>query len=189
MLMGKVGIKKTDTNLVNSGSGSVPAKFVILETQGGARSVTGATQTIKSSADTGETCNVGDIVKYINLFLEVSPRLAEAQNDDKVGWLEWALVMVKESETDVPITSVGVQTLGSICSQMFRNECIYTGAIPVGQNVPNYMEAHIKVPKAKQAIRLGDEWRFIHYFRSQLSTSTSTTGVRVVKSFAYKVYS
>ncbi len=187
-LMGKMGVKKADTNITNAGSGAAPGSFNILETQGGARDLTGATQTIKSSADTGEVCNVGDMVKYVNLFIQCGPR-ASQPNLDKTGWLEWALVMVKETETAVPITTTGTQTLGAICSHMFRNECIYTGCIPVGQDVPNYVEVKIKVPKTKNKITLGDEWRLIHWFRATDAASVSAVAVRVVKSFAYKCYS
>ncbi len=186
---GKNPIKHADTNIINSGSADVPAKTNILETEGGARTVTGATQTITSSRDTGEVCNVGDIVKYVNLFIQVGPRQDGAGlGAEKKGWLEWAVVFVKESETDVPITSVGVQTLGAICNHMYQNECILTGAIPVGLEQPNYAQITIKVPSTKCQIKLGDEWRFIHYWRSTDSTAQGTAEVRVIKSWMYKSY-
>ncbi len=185
----KTGIQHADTKLVNHGSGSIPDTFEVLETEGGLRTTTGGTQTIQDSASTGEVVRVGDIVKYINLFMEIGPRIDQANNVDKTGWLEWAFVMVKESETTVPITDIGIQTLGVICTNMFRNECIYTGAVPIGNQQPNYFAASIKVPKFKQKIRLGDEWRFITFFRSVSSTSTSVVAMRSVKSFMYKTYS
>ncbi len=186
---GKVPIKKADTNLTNIGAGSAPGSFNVLETQGGARTLTGGTQVIKSSADTGEVCNVGDMVKYVTLFIEVGPRTHQGSLVDRIGWLEWAFVCVKESETAVPITDMGIQTLGSVCNHMFRNECIYTGMVPVGTTQPVTQEIHLKIPQTKSKITLGDEWRFITSFRSVLSTSTSTVSIRLVKSFQYKCYS
>jgi len=183
----KMGIAHADTFLANIGAGTVPQQLEILETEAGTRSLTGGTQTITDSRSTGEVVNIGDVVKYINLFIQIGPRLTESSTD-RTGWLEWALIMVKESETDVPITVTGTQTLGVICNHMFRNECIYTGNIPVGAEIPNSANITLKVPKSKQTIRFGDEWRFITSFRSVSSTSTSTTAVRLIKSFMYKAY-
>ncbi len=160
-----------------------------MHTQAGARTLTGATQIIQDVADTGEVCRVGDIIKYVNLFLECAPRQPQGAEQDRVGWLEWAFVCVKETETNVPITITGTQTLGVICNHMFRNECIYTGMMPVGATQSNSMPIVIKIPKTKQQIRIGDEWRFITWWRSSNSADVSTTAMRVVKSFMYKCYS
>ncbi len=185
----KTGIQHARTKLVNSGSGSISDTFEVLETSGGARSLTGTGITIKESATTGEVINVGDIVKYINLFVETGPRNNQGVAQDRTGWLEWAFVCVKESETTVPITTVGTETLGVICTNMFRNECIFTGSIPQGVDIPNYAEIKIKIPKFKQKIRLGDEWRFITYFRAVSSSATGVVETRQVKSFMFKSYS
>ncbi len=185
----KVGITHADTNLLNQGSGSAPASFNVLETDAGARTLTGATQVIQDNADTGEVCRVGDIVKYVNLFLEIGPRNEIGTDQDRTGWLEWAFCCVKESETAVPITNVGTQTLATICKNMFRGECIFTGAVPVGTQQPNTMSIQIKIPKGKSSIHIGDEWRFITWFRSVSSTAAGTGNVRVIKSFMYKAYS
>ncbi len=185
----RVAIKKSGTILANVGHASVPGTFEILETEGGLRTTTGNTQTIQDSASTAEVCRVGDIVKYVTLYLQAAGRVAVSTPDNIPGWIEWAFVCVKESETTVPITQTGVQTLADICMKMFRNECIYTGAMPIGREVANYQEIHIKIPRAKQQIKLGDEWRFITLFRSNNSTDAATDRIRLVKSFSYKCYS
>ncbi len=185
----KTGIQHADTKVLNAGHGSIPDTFEVLETEGGLRTVTGSTQTIQDSASTGEVVRSGDIVKYINLFIQCAPRASIGTDDTRVGWCEWAFVMVKESETTVPITDTGTLTLGTICTNMFRNECIYTGNFPVGQTQSNSANIVIKVPKFKQKIRLGDEWRLITMWRSSLSTDTGTAQMRFIKSFMYKSYS
>ncbi len=185
----KTGIQHSDTNVTTVGGGTIPSSTNVLETQGGARPTGGGETTIKSSATTGEIVNVGDIVKYVNLFIEVAPRSTATTPAESMGHLEWAFVMVKESETSVPITQTGVRTLGNICTNMFRNECIYTGQVPIGLNQANSMTAVIKVPKFKQKIRLGDEWRFITWFRSWDSTNDDLNNVKVIKSWMYKAYS
>ncbi len=185
----KVGIQHGDCKIVNAGGGQVPDTFEIMETEGGLRTTDGSTQTIQDSASTGEVCRVGDTIKYVNLFLQVAPRATATSPTESNGWLEWAFVMVKESEVTVPITQTGVLTLGVICNNMFRNECIFTGNIPIGLNQSNSADIKIKVPRFKQKIRLGDEWRLITWFRSWSSTNTDTNNVRVMKSFMYKTYS
>ncbi len=184
----KVGIAHADTFLDNIGAASTPTSFKVLETSAGARTISGATSVTKAQADTGEVVFVGDIVKYINLFIQCGPIASEA-SADKGGWLEWAFVCVKETETEIPSTLVGTHTLGVIANHMFRNECVYTGNIPVGTTQPNSANISIKVPRFKQKIRQGDEWRFYVYWRATLSTSTQTDSNRIVLSFMYKCYS
>ncbi len=185
----KTGVQHAGTKLANGGGGSIPDTFEIMETETGTRTTTGATQTTKDSASTAEVCNIGDIIKYVNLFIGCAPRDGQATIDLQTGWLEWAFVCVKESETTVPITNMGTQTLATVCTNMFRNECIFTGAFPVGNQQSNHISVQIKIPKFKQKIRIGDEWRLITWWRSSNSTDTSTFAMRFVKSFMYKCYS
>ncbi len=181
-------IQKSNTVVSTIGGATAPATFVVLNPEYGARSVDGSEKTITDNRDTAETCNVGDICKYIHLFAQCSPRQTATDDDDRTGWLEWAFCIVKETETTVPITQLGVLTLGNVCTNMFRNECIYTGNFPVGNKQPNSMEAYIKIPKFKQKIVGGDEWRFITYFRDAEVTSTAGAAVRLIKSYMYKAY-
>lgn len=185
----KVGIQKADSNLTLHGGGTAPLSFNVMETEGGARPLAGQEQTIKESATTGEVCNVGDIIKYVNLFIQSGPRSDSTTPAENVGWIEWAFVMVKESEAPVLITNIGTLTLGTICTNMYRNECIYTGQFPLGLNQSNSQQITIKVPKFKQKIRRGDEWRFIHWFRSTNSTNDDLNNCHTIKSFLYKCYS
>lgn len=185
----KVAIQHAHTEISNTGSASAPNEMVILVTETGARSTTGNIQTTKSFASTGDTVNIGDKVKYVNLMVQAGPRANVDTAQDRTGWLEWAFVCVKESETAVPITQLGTLSLGTVCTNMFRNECIYTGSIPVGGTQPSQAEIKLKIPPSKQSIRIGDEWRFVTYFRSVESTSTSTAVCRLVKSCMFKSYS
>ncbi len=183
----KTAIQHSRTNVQNTGAGTVDSSTV-LQTSGGARSTGGATTAITDDRTTGERVNVGDIVKYLNIFIQCSPRTDIDLESDRTGWLEYALVMVKQSEGVVPITNLGLQTLGDVTTKMFRNECIWTGNFPVGTNQPNSISLHIKVPKFKQKIRLGDDWRLVTYFRAFSSTSVSTVAVRLIASYIYKAY-
>ncbi len=182
-------VQHSDSLVSTMGAGSVPATMVVVDTEAGARSVTGGASTIKAGAGTNEECNIGDTIKYINLFIEVGARFEATQTDAGRGWLEWAMVMVKASETVVPITNLGTLTLATVCRNMFRNECILTGAIPVGPTQPVVAEIKIKVPRNKQKLRFGDQWRFITSFRDMVVTSASTTSMRLMKSMIFNCYS
>ena len=184
-----MAIAHADTNITTTGGGTAPSKTNVLETEAGARTLTGAQQVIQDNANTGELCRVGDTVKYVNLFIEAAPRSTATTPAESMGHIEWAFVCVKETETAVPITNLGTVTLGVICNRMYRNECIWTGDFPIGLNQPNSMHAMIKIPRSKQTIRIGDEWRFIHWFRSWDSTNDDLNNVKVVKSWMFKTYS
>ncbi len=189
MLPRKPSVKHSGTFLANVGSGSDVANFVILKTGGGPRSTTGAPQTIQSFSSTDEDCKTADTVKLVNLHLQIGPRSDVGSAEDRTGWIEWALVLVRENETEVPNTRIGVQTLGDICTNMYRGECIYTGAIPCGSGQCAVGEISLKIPKQKQKIKLGDEWRFLTYFRAVSSTSVAEDSNRLIKSYNYKVTS
>lgn len=184
----KTAIQHSDTQVANIGGASTPTEMVILATETGNRTTSGATQTTKSFADTSALVQIGDIVKYVNLFIEAGARSSVSQIDSS-GFLEWALIMVKESETALPITQLGTKTLGDVATKMYRNETIYTGNIPIGLAQPNGTSITIKVPKFKQKIRIGDEWRFVCYFRDLQVTSVGTDSVRLITSCMYKSYS
>ncbi len=183
----KTGIQHSQTSVGNTGANTVES-FSFLETSGGPRSLGGATTTITASRTTGDIVNVGDIVKYVNLFLQAGGRLDTDLQEDRTGWMEYAIIMVKESEAPVAVTNLGLQTLGDVTTKMFRNECIWTGAFPVGRDQPNSVSLQIKVPKFKQKIRLGDEWRFVFHFRAVDAASTSSIAVRFIASTIYKAY-
>ncbi len=183
----RTGIQHSATSVGNTGANTVES-FSFCETAGGARSLGGATTTITAQRTTGDECNVGDVIKYVNLFLQAAGRTDTDLDKDRVGWMEYAVVMVKESEAPVLITNLGLETLGDVCTKMFRNECIWTGMFPVGKDQPNMISLQIKVPKFKQKLRLGDEWRFIFHFRSFDAGSTSSIAVRFIASTIYKAY-
>ncbi len=132
----KKSVKKSGTFLDNVGQGSNALNMVVLETSGGARSTDGDEQTIQSASTTSETCQTGDECKFINLAIQCGPRADTGNAVDRTGWVEWAFVCVRENETQVPATQLGTLTLGNICTNMYRGECIYTGAFPIGNAQP-----------------------------------------------------
>ncbi len=179
--------KHSGTIIASIGQGSNVTRLDVMLTSGGQRSTDGASKTIQSSANTEEICRVSDEVKTVNLTIQACARVnvGEAARQNRIGWMEWAFICVREDEKDVPSTNLGVQTLGDICTNMYRGECIYTGAIPLGDIQPIVQPIILKIPKSKRKMKLGDAWRFLTFFRASSSTATGTTEIRLVKSFAY----
>ncbi len=185
----KPGVKHSGTFVDNVGPGSNALSLIILKTGGGPRSTDGSPQTIQSFSSTDEDCKTGDIVKYVNLNIQCGARNNIGNPEDRAGWLEWAFVCVRENETAVPATRLGVQNLGDICTNMYRGECIFTGDIPVGEAQPVTATIKLKIPKKKQNIKLGDEWRFLTNMRVVNSASVFANSHRLLKSFNYIVRS
>ncbi len=182
---GKSGVKHAGTNLVNSGSGSVPTKFIIIESAAGDR--TEGSQTIQQDATTDERCRTGDLIKFVNIHIQCASRVGN--EDERMGWLEYACVWKRGAESDLSITQLGVQTLGETATNLYRNDCIWTGFVPIGLTQPNGVSLALKMPKSKQFLKLGEEFVLFTYFRSQNSASVATTSIRQVNSFNYKAYS
>ncbi len=183
-------VKHSDTDILTIGSASIPTEIIILDLEGGARTTDGSTKDIASHFNTASECQVGAIVKYINLFIQagVRPAQASAGGNNNLGWIEWALVMCKRTETTMPITNVGVKTIGDIATKMYRNECIYTGLFPISRSNSNAQSISIKVPKFKTKLVDGDEWRLYVYYRDLLSTAVGTDTCRAIVSRNFKSY-
>lgn len=184
----RTGVKHSDTGITIHGSGSAPSELVLMNTDVGARTTTGGTQNIQDTATTDNTVTVGSIIKYVNLILCTASRPVETTTDNSIGWLEYAIVCVKETETSMPITLVGTNTLMDLAQKMYRNECIWTGAMPVSNTVPNQNNLVIKIPKHKQKITVGDEWRLYFYYRDTLATEAGTITHKTVNTVMFKSY-
>ncbi len=183
----KNSVKHSSTLIGNIGSGSIPTTFVIYATDIGNRSSTGGVQTIKDSATTGLECNVGDIIKYVNICIETAPRFLDNANNG--GWLEWALVFQKEQLELMGLTNLGTQTLGDTATKQFRNNVLLTGCFPIGINQGNSQDLKIKIPPTFQKLKLGGNLILFSYFRSVSSTDVRTDSHRHLTSAIFKCYS
>lgn len=186
----KTPVKHSSTLVDNTGPG-VGSYFghVIYETDIGIRSQAGNVQTIKDTATTGRTINVGDIVKYVNCCLECSPRGVDSTNvKDDAGWLEWALVFQKERDVKPTVANIGVATLGDICSKFYREDCLMTGCFPVGSKQSMSVDLKFKLPLKCCKIRLGYVITLLCYTRGSNSTDTRTDSFRLIASSHFKCY-
>ncbi len=183
MTRGKLGIKHADSFLNNVGSGSIPTAFTLVEVDAGSR--TEAHQSIKGSADTDNTCMVGDLIKYINIHIQASSRNGL---DNDMGWMEYAVVWQPENATKLTLAQMGVQTLGETATNFFRNDCLWTGFFPMSKTAAHGVELTIKCPKNHQFLKIGDSYILYCYFRSSNSADVSTSAIRLIQSCHFKAY-
>lgn len=174
----------TKVHTIGPGSSTIPF-HTIRDSQVGNRNPSGGNDTIQLGRSYAEECNIGDVCKYLNIFVQVGPRLEQFVAN---GWIEWALCMHKGSDDIPETTNIGTSTLGDICTKYFRNECILTGCIPSGQQQPNYQPIVIKVPKFKQTLKAGDRYVLYLYARTISATETASNTFRVITSFIYSNY-
>jgi len=183
----KTGVKHSSTLLANIGSGSIPSVHSVYFTEVGIRSLTGGNQVTKEQANTAGQCNVGDIVKYVNICIQCAPRLINVEDNN--GWLEWAVVRQAEVTGLMGTTQLGTQTLMDTAQKQFRNNVFLTGCFPLGMNQGNTLDLKLKIPKTWEKLLIGSILILFAYFRSVDSTDTRTDSHRLVVSSIYKAYS
>ncbi len=187
---GKVPIKHGSSLIDNTGSG-VGSLFVhtVAVTDVGPRLGSGAPQDLDVKQRTDEICMVGGQIKYFNLCVECSPRGTEPTNLlDNSGWLEWGLIWQDQETQDLNTTNIGIESLGVLLNRMYRQDCIYTGCMPIGARQSMAMDMHIKVPQRMQRMRMGSLFKLFCYFRSSSSTDTRTDSHRILASSMFKTY-
>ncbi len=187
---GKVPVKHGSTLLDNTGPGVASFfKHVIFKTSAGIRTTTGGPKTIQSESSTDEDCQVGDIIKYVNICIECSPRGADSTNiKDDTGWLEWAVFWQTEGAITMAVTNIGTDTLGVLSGRTYRQDAIMSGCFPLGSRQAMSADLHIKIPKRMSNVRLGNQLQIMCYARGSLSTDTRTDSFRLLVSSQYKSY-
>jgi len=185
--MGKDPIKHSATKVSTIGNGSLVGAQTLISTNAGDRSLDGGLKVIQAQANTGNIVMVSSIVKYITVHFQSAITDAGVAINSQ-GWLEYAVVWRDEVLITPPTTNLGTLTLGDICTQMFRGDCITTGNFPVSVNLPNSHSIQIKLPKKAVKWRLGDQLILFTIFRSATVTDVDTTSTRLLASSNFKVY-
>ncbi len=190
LTMGRTAIKHGATNLDNIGSGvGSIGTMDLVKTTVDVRAANGGVQTLQQQIKNDETCQVGDVVKYLNLCLQISPRGANPTNpNDNNGWLEWAIIFTREVDTDCTVVNIGLLTLGVLAGRTFRGDAIFSGCFPVGVNQSNSVDIRIKLPAKCSTLKTGSKIKLNYYFRSSSSTDVRTDSHRFVSSVQYKAY-
>ncbi len=185
--MGKAHEKHSDSlfSVIGPGTAVIPT-HVMRDTEVGDRDPAGGNDTIQLGRSYAEECNVGDTCKYMNIHIQAGPRLV----DDlaSMGWLEWGFVCHKNSDPIVAKTNIGTATLMDILTKYFRNDCIYTGNLPLNSSGCVSQEITLKIPKTKWTLRSGDVWELIFAARTVSTTETGTNTFKVITSCNYINY-
>jgi len=187
--MGKDPIKKSTTivNVLGQGS-AAPAKLQIIVVP--PRSGSGATTVIRDSQDNDNQANVGDIVKYVNICIQIGPREEQGAQTDvqNNGWLEYAVVFQREREQDMGVAQLGLHTLADVASKQYRGDCIFTGCIPVGAQQANSLDLRIKIPGNKVKLQLGSNLNLYCHMRTTDSADLRSDSHKLLMSALYKLY-
>ena len=189
--MGKEGLKKSSTVLANIGSGTTAVQsLTIIRTGSAPRDGSGGNIVIKNFEDNDNQCEIGDIVKYVNICLQAGPRwiTGDVPTAEDNGWIEYALIKYREGTIVPAVTNLGTKTLADICTKAFRGDCIFSGCAPIGAQQPMSLDMKIKLPKVMTKIQRGSLLVFYFWFRSVSSTDTRTDSHRVIASCLYKNY-
>ncbi len=189
-LKGKVSTKHGSTLLDNTGPGVGSFfKHVIYKTNVGIRLSAGGPQDVDVKQRTDETCEVGGIIKYVNICIECSPRGADSTNlKDDCGWLEWAVFWQRESTTTLTVANIGTDNLGVLSGRSYRENAIMSGCFPLGSRQALATDLVIKIPKRMQQLHVGDTLQMMCYARGSSSTDTRTDSYRLLVSSQFKSY-
>ncbi len=186
--MGKTAVKKSATKISNIGQGTViTPSHTLVRTNVNARIASGATTDLNVQQNTGVVCEVGNVVKYLNICIQFGSRLDPTVVEDQ-GWLEYAIVKNREVQLLPTNANLGTKTLADVCTTSFRGDVIWTGCMPVAKDIPNAIDLKIKLPKVITKMQWGTEINLYTTFRSVDSTDTRTNSHRLVTSVLYKVY-
>ncbi len=151
-------------------------------------SVTG-TGDVFENADTKELCAANSIIKYINIRLESGVRDVAPQAP---GFVEYAIVFFEKQQAeptlDAGITAnLGTQTLGDLCRNLYRGDCIWEDAFRVSRELPEVANIKIKLPNKCMKTERGKYLMFLKAFRTN-DVSDTTSDCRSWYSHNYKVY-
>ncbi len=184
--LGKEPRKMSSTFLVNLLATPVQDEIIIPTTNVGTSGVGDVLET----ADTRRTVSPNSIIKFLNLKFQCAIRAGVGEVNS--GWFEYAIFILDQQEATPTInggfaSAFGTQTIGNTATNLFRNQCIWTGCAPVSPELPIVVDLKLKIPPQFCKMRRGQWFLFVIAFRSHDSTDT-TTSLRVVYSHNYKCY-
>ncbi len=183
--MGKEPVTMSRTLLQDNVVDEVTIYEIIAPTVNAGTSGTGDTQAV----DTVKKCPPNAVVKYINLRLQSGIRDIAPQAP---GFLEYAIVMFEEQGAVPTVPSsmtsaIGTSTLGNICKNLYRGNCIWDGAYRVSRELPEVLDLKIKLPLKGCKMKRGYYLCLFKNFRTN-DVSDTTTDCRTWVSHMYKRY-
>jgi len=179
--------KMSKTILQNLVTGTPQKIDIVAPTQN-----TGATGTgdVFENADTQDAVSANAIIKYINVRLQVVTR--KDTGGFQPGWVEYAIFRLEEQESSPVINTAftsasGTQTIGDIANNLYREKCIWNGAIPSSLEIAQVLDIKIKVPQQYCKCKRGAYFQLVWMYRSSNSVDV-VSEVRGIYSHQFKVY-
>ncbi len=140
-------------------------------------------------ADTNRKVSANSIVKYLNIRLETGVRDVAPRAP---GFQEFAIVVFEEQQAnpivDAVITAgLGTQTLGDLCRNLYRGNCIWHGAYAVSKELPRVVDIPVKLPEKFCKQKRGQVIALLKASHT-VDVSDTTTDFRSLFHFDYKCY-
>ncbi len=175
----------TKVHTIGPGTALIP-EHIVRDTEVGPRDPDASVDTIQLGRGSSEECNIGDVCKYINLFIQGAPRIQSGLQ--ATGWIEYAFVIAKAGFPLLTKTNIGTRTLGDLATTYYRDQCVWTGNLPIGNLQANSVALMIKVPRKFQKLEWGYQWKLLLIARTSDATETGTGTFRVLTSAIYRNY-
>lgn len=184
--MGKEPRIMSRSKLVDIDAGSLILEKIIEST---GLAGTGGGGHVLEGADTKSVVSPNSCVKYVNILFETGLRDTAPAAP---GFLEYAVVFRSELETTFTIPSsltsgFGTLTVGDMCRNLYRGDCIWYGSFPVSREIPQVVPLKIKLPdKACKYKRGSSLWLILGHHG--LNVADTTTDMRTFLTIGYKTY-
>ncbi len=141
------------------------------------------------NADTKDICAPNSICKYLNIRLQSAVRDV---SPSAPGFGMYAVVFFEKQKAEPTLDAIitaglGTQTLGDLCRNLYRGDCIWTGAYPVSREIPNVVDIKIKLPQKCVKQERGKYLMLIKSFQTA-DVSDTTSDLRTWYSHDFKVY-
>ncbi len=147
------------------------------------------TADVFENADTKDLCSANSVIKYINIRLQSGIRDIAPSAP---GFVEYAIVLFQKEEAEPTLNAaitanLGTQTLGDLCRNLYRGDCIWEDSFPVSRENPAVANIKVKLPDKCVKTERGKYLMLLKAFRTQ-DVSDTTSDCRTWYSHNYKVY-
>ncbi len=144
---------------------------------------------VLENADTAKIVSPNSIIKYINIRFQSGLRDVAPRSP---GFVEYAVVIFEEQQSlptlDAIITAgMGTQTVGDLCTNLYRGNCIWQGAFAISEQVPGVLDLKIKIPNKWCKMKRGMYIMLVKGAHT-VDVSDVTTDFRTFLQVNYKCY-
>ncbi len=142
-----------------------------------------------NEADTEMVVSPNAIIKYINIRFETGLRDVSPAAP---GFIEYAIVILDQAGATYVIpagltANFGTKTVGDLCRNLYRGNCIWNGSFPVSRELPRVIDMSIRIPDKFCKCKNGQEIVIVIGHHG-LNVADTTTEARTYFSTQFKAY-